>query len=66
MKHSTSKNAEKREERNKLIIKAHQLYLESAQAIANKAEEALIAISLTDTDIITKLKIDGLVKSQIS
>ncbi len=66
MKHSTSKKAEKKEERNKLIIKAHQLYLELTQAIADKAEEALITISLTDTDIITKLKIDGLVKSQIS
>ncbi len=58
MKRSTSKNAEKKEERNKLIIKAHQLYLESAQAIVDKAKEALIDISLTDTGIITKLKID--------
>ncbi len=54
MKRSTSK----KEERNKLIIKAHQLYLESAQAIVDKAKEALIDISLTDTGIITKLKID--------
>ncbi len=47
MKHSSSKNAEKREERNQLIIKAHLLYLELAQAIVDKAEEALIEISLT-------------------
>ena len=58
MKHSTSKNAEKREERKKLIIKAHLLYLELTQAIVDKSKEALIAISLTDTDIITKLKIN--------
>ncbi len=58
MKHSASKNKEKREERCQLIIKAHLLYLESAQAIADKAEEALITILLTDIDTITRLKID--------
>ncbi len=58
MKHSSSKKAEKKEERNKLIIKAHQLYLELTQAIVDKAEEALIIISLTEIDVITKLKID--------
>ncbi len=58
MKHSSSKNKEKRKEREQLIIKTHKLYLELAQAIVDKAEEALITISSTDTDILTKLKID--------
>jgi len=58
MKHSSSKNKEKREERCQLIIKAHLLYLESALAIVDKAKETLISLSLTDIDIITKLKID--------
>ncbi len=58
MKHSSSKNKKRREEREQLIIKAHRLYLDLAQAIIDKAEEALITISLTDTDIITDLKIN--------
>ena len=58
MKHSSSKNKAKRQERNQLIIKAHLLYLELAQAIIDKAEETLISPSLTDIDIITLLKID--------
>jgi len=58
MKRSSAKNAEKKEERNQLIIKAHQLYLELAQVMVDKAKEALIDLSLTDTGNITKLKID--------
>ncbi len=45
-------------ERCQLIIKAHLLYLELAQAIVDKAEETLISLSLTDIDIFTQLKID--------
>ncbi len=41
-----------------LIIKAHELYLDSAQAIADKAEEALILLSLNDIDVFTQLKTD--------
>ncbi len=58
MKHSSSKNKNKREERNKQIIKAHLLYLESAQAIVDKAENAIISILLTGVDVITKVKTD--------
>ncbi len=58
MKHSSSKNKEKRVERCQLIIKAHLLYLELAQAIVDKAKETLIFLSLTDIDIFTQLKID--------
>ncbi len=58
MKHSTSKNAEKKEERNQLIIEAHQLYPDLAQAIADKAKEALIIINSAGVNIITQSKID--------
>jgi len=58
MKHSSSKNAEKREERNQLIVKAHLLYLELAQAIVDKAKGAIITILLSGVDDITRLKID--------
>jgi len=58
MKHSSSKNPEKIEERNLLIIKAHELYLDQALAIVDKAEESLLLLSLADIDVITKLKID--------
>ncbi len=57
MKHSSSKNAEKKEERKQLIIRAHLLYLELAQAIVDKAIETLILLSLSDIDIITRIKI---------
>ncbi len=49
---------EKKEERDKLIIKAHWLYLDLAQAIVNKAEESLILLSSAEIDVITRLKID--------
>ncbi len=58
MKHSSSKNEEKKEERNQLIKKAHQLYLDLAQAIADKAKESLILLGSADIDMITQLKID--------
>ncbi len=58
MRHSTSKNLEKKEERDKLIIKAHKLYLDLAQAIADKAEESLILLGSAEIDLITQLKID--------
>ncbi len=58
MNHSSSKNSQKREERNQLIIKAHELYLDLAQAIVDKAKEALIFLGSTDIDVITQLKID--------
>lgn len=51
MKHSSSKNPEKKEERNKLIKKAHLLYLDLAMAIVDKAKEAVILLSDTDADI---------------
>jgi len=57
MKHSSSKNAKKKEERKQLIIRAHLLYLELAQAIVDKALETLILLSLSDIDIITRIKI---------
>ncbi len=57
MKHSSSKNPDKKEERNSLIKKAHLLYLELAQAIVDKAKESLILLSLADIDFITRLKI---------
>ncbi len=62
MKHSSSKNSEKREERNLLIIKAHELYLDQAQAIVDKAKESIILLSSTDIDVITQLKIDEIKK----
>ena len=58
MWHSSSKNSEKREERNLLIIKAHGIYPDQAQAIADKAKEAVILSGLTNIDVITQLKID--------
>jgi len=58
MKHSSSKNPEKREERNQLIIKAHGLYLDLAQAIVDKAKEAIILLSSAGVDVTTQLKID--------
>jgi len=58
MKHSSSKNPEKKEERNQLIKKAHELYLDLAQAIVDKAVESLILLSSTDIDAITQLKTD--------
>ncbi len=41
-----------------MIIKAHELYLDLAQAIVDKAKESLFLLSLADIDVITKLKID--------
>ena len=64
MKHSSSKNEEKKEERKQLIIRAHLLYLELAQAIVDKALETLILLSLTDIDIITRIKI-GVIRGYI-
>ncbi len=58
MKHSSSKNPAKREERNHLIIEAHLLYLESAQAVINKAEETIVLLSSADIDVSTQLKTD--------
>ncbi len=57
MKHSSSKKPEKREERNQLIKKVHELYLGLAQAIVDKAVESLSSLSGADIDEITKLKI---------
>jgi len=57
LKHSSSKNPDKKEERDSLIKKAHLLYLESAQAIVDKAKKSLILLSLADIDFITRLKI---------
>ncbi len=58
MKHSSSKNSEKKEERCQLIKKAHELYLDSAQAIADKAKESIMLLCASDIDITTQLKID--------
>ncbi len=58
MKHSSSKNPEKKEERNLLIKKAHELYLDLARAIVDKAKESLILSGSADIDVITQLKID--------
>jgi len=58
MKHSSSKNPEKKEERNKLIKKAYLLYLDLAQAIVDKAKESVILLSVTDIDIFLQAKID--------
>ncbi len=41
-----------------MIKKAHQLYLDQARAIADKAEESLILSGSADIDVITQLKID--------
>ncbi len=58
MKHSSSKNPQKKEERNQQIKKAHELYLDLAQAIVSKAEESIISLCSADIDVITQLKID--------
>jgi hypothetical protein len=62
MKHSSSKNPEKREERNTLIKKAHELYLDLAWAIVDKAEESIILLRSADIDVITQLKINEIVR----
>ena len=41
-----------------MIKKAHALYPDSAQAVVDKAEKALISLSSADIDIITQLKTD--------
>ncbi|MCP4139936.1 MAG: ISNCY family transposase, partial [Chloroflexi bacterium] len=58
MKHSSSKNSGKKEERNQLIKKAHELYLDLAQAIVDKAKESIILLCASDIDVATQLKID--------
>ncbi len=58
MKHSSSKNSEKKEERCQLIKKAHELYLDQAQAIVDKAKESIILLCASDIDVATQLKID--------
>jgi len=58
MKHSSSKNPEKREERKQLIIKAHKLYIDLAETIAAKANEAIILLQTADIDVTTQLKTD--------
>ncbi len=58
MKRSSSKNPAKREERNRLIIEAHLLYLALAQAIVDKAEQTLNSLLLSGGDVITKIKTD--------
>ena len=56
MKHSTSKNKEKKAKREKLIIAAHLAYLDLAEDIINKIKETLLEV-FSPADIVVQLKI---------
>ena len=56
MKHSTSKNKEKKTKREQLIIAAHLAYLDLAEDIINKVKETILA-ALSPSDIVVQLKI---------
>lgn len=60
MKHAASKDEKKREERSRLIINTHLLYLQLAQSFLEKAQITLASVS-TD-DFLIKLKIEEIEK----
>jgi len=55
MKRSTSKNAEKKAERDRLIINAHLLYLELATSVINKAKATIASIASPDILVYVKM-----------
>ncbi len=60
MKHSSSKDSEKKAERDRLIINIHLMYLKLAQSLVTKAKETIKSIS--EPDILIDIKINELKK----
>lgn len=56
MKHSSSKDPKKKEERGQLIINIHLAYLYLAQSVVEKAKEILASISTPDILVDLKIK----------
>lgn len=56
LKHSSSKNEDKKAQRQALIIEAHNEYINLAQALIDKTRQVLISIQ--STDIMMQLRIE--------
>ena len=60
LKHSSSKNEEKKKEREQIIINAHSAYIDFCQSIINRVKEVIASISSEDVMVFAKiLEING-------